>query len=108
MAIVFSGTWTATLKRSGMQTILIFSSTDSTVSIRPQGAAEQNWMSGIYAEDGNGNFVLQAKPPAGWDYPYDYVWSGTHQADSGTGFHVMYDKGKNIAGLEQVTFAKQS
>ncbi|OIQ91030.1 hypothetical protein GALL_270540 [mine drainage metagenome] len=102
MSVVFSGTWIASLPRQNVQTKIIFSSTNSTVTVEtPTG---QQKSTGIWAEDGNGNFVIQYLETG---HPFNGVWSGTHDATSGSGFHVEYSQHRQLAGLERATFAKQ-
>lgn len=101
MSVVFSGTWMATLPRQHVQTKIIFSSTNSTVTVEPVGG--QQTFPGIWAEDGNGNFVIQAIQPGSG---MNAVWSGTHNAQSGSGFMVEYSHHRQLAALEPATFQK--
>lgn len=103
MSVAFSGTWMATLPRQNVQTKIVFSSTNSTVKVEPVGG--QQTFPGIRAEDGNGNFVIQAVQPGSG---MNAVWSGTHDATTGSGFMVEYSHTRQLASLEPATFAKVS
>ncbi len=101
MSAVFSGTWIAALPRQGVQTKMTFSSTNSTVQVQPVGG--ETIYPGIWAEDGNGNFIIQATIPPS---EFNSVWSGTIQVGSGKGFYVEYSHHRQLAGLEPATFTR--
>ena len=87
MTYLTGSTWTINPSR-GAQVSCVFSSDGCDVTLTIQGSPKPP-VKGLFAEDGNGNFVIQGPSGYGW---WNMVFAGSCSSPTaGTGNYMSYE-----------------